>query len=109
MSDFTYVPLKGLNVTRQPRTGIASFGDDYEQRVNRSINPIKGEWNLTFRNRSTIIDAIDAFFVLKNGVASFTWTPKGSSEIKVRCPSWNKVFIEFDVYELQAKFVQVFE
>lgn len=109
MSDFNFSPLAALNVNKAPRIKTAQFGDGYEQRIADGINTTPQKWDLTFRNTQAIINSIDAFFMSKNGITAFTWTPPEGAEIKVVCQSWSKNLIIKGVYEISTTFRQVFE
>ncbi len=109
MSDFNYQPVYGAQVNNAPRVKTVKFGDGYEQRVADGINTQPKMWNLTFTYDTSTIATIDSFLSGKAGVASFTWTPTGFSEIKVVCREWSRSVDTPTTASIQATFEQVFE
>ncbi len=90
MSDWNYVPDRGLKKSSQPRIRQTQFGDGYSQRSQDGINYMSDSWELTFNNRTyTDISAMITILETKGGVTAFTWTPPGSTEIKVICSDWS--------------------
>jgi phage-related protein len=109
MSDFNYQPIRNPSATTTPKVLASSFGDGYEQRVADGINTMPETYALTFRNTKDVIITIKTFFKSKAGAESFTWTPDGESEIKVKCPTWTDIRLDKNSAEISATFVQVFE
>mgnify|MGYP006277525375 CR=1 FL=1 len=90
MSDWNYVPDRGLKKNSQPRIREVRFGDGYTQRVQDGINYMNESWDLSFNNRTfTDINAMVTFLETKGAVLAFTWTPPGGSEVKVICRNWS--------------------
>lgn len=90
MSDWNYVPDRGLSKSSTPRIREVKFGDGYSQRMQDGMNYMTETWNLSFANRTfTDIDSMLTFLQGKGGVLAFTWTPPGESEIKVICKQWD--------------------
>ena len=73
-NDFT--ADKGLNRTTTPSIFIQEFGDGYEQRLARGINPFTEAYSASFttRTRAEAINIIN-FFEDKNAVTSFVFAP----------------------------------
>jgi phage-related protein len=109
MSDFIYQPAYGASVAKEPRVLTAQYGDGYEQRVGDGINTVRQIWRLNFSATQADITAIDAFLTAKGGVDSFTWTPSGESEIRVKCTDWNRARTAPRAGTISATFTQVFE
>lgn len=109
MSEFTWQPAYGAQRSRAPRARVASFGDGYQQRVADGINTQPATWRLTFNAQSSVADAIESFLEGKGGVQSFTWTPAGMSEVKVKCSEWSRSITSHGTATVLATFEQVFE
>ncbi len=73
-NDFT--ADKSLTQTTTPRIFSQIFGDGYEQRLSRGINPLDQSYAVSFTNR-TRAEAINLinFFEDKNAVTSFVFAP----------------------------------
>jgi phage-related protein len=111
MAEFEYVPSKGFSGDSTPRVRMARFGDGYSQRVAEGINPVNQTWNLQFNSKPLAeAQAIDAFFRVKNGVASFTWVPPDEvTEVKVICQKWSQVYESHISRSITATFERVYE
>jgi phage-related protein len=109
VSDFNYQPAYGATVTKAPRILNTQFGDGYEQRIGDGINNTRQVWQLNFSATQADITAIDSFLSEKNGVDSFTWTPSGESEIRVKCSDWNRSRNSPNSGTISTTFTQVFE
>ncbi|CAB4180551.1 COG4718 Phage-related protein [uncultured Caudovirales phage] len=108
MSDFTYAPDDGADKDTKPRVLAAQFGDGYEQVTGDGINTLQSEWQVTFTRDSATIDTIESFLDTKAGVTSFTWTPPGMSEIRVRCRDYRRSLAAYGWHRLSATFKRVF-
>ena len=73
-NDFT--ADKALSQTTTPSIFIQEFGDGYEQRLARGINPLTQSYSASFtsRTRAEAINIIN-FFEDKNAVTSFVFAP----------------------------------
>jgi len=69
-------PDKSLTRSSNPRIFIQTFGDGYEQRLGRGINPLDQSYAVSFVNRTRAegINLIN-FFEDKNAVTSFVFAP----------------------------------
>ena len=77
-TDVNITPDRGLKATQKPRIFSANYGDGYQQRVAAGINNIPEEWNLTWKNRTSIeTNKIIKFLEDLNGTSSFDWYPPG--------------------------------
>ncbi|HEY6965907.1 MAG TPA: phage tail protein [Burkholderiales bacterium] len=108
MSDFTYSPDDSPDKDVEPRVLEAKYGDGYAQVVGDGINTLQSKWSVNFTRDAATIDAIESFLETKAGVTSFTWTPPGGTEIRVRCKKWRRSLIAFTWHRLQADFERVF-
>jgi phage-related protein len=108
--DFTYQPTFGFSVDHAPRILSAQFGDGYEQRAGDGINTDPETWALVFENEPDVdFTAIMAFFATKLGRTAFTWTPKGGSQGKYLCKTWNGRYVNPNVNTITATFKQTFD
>lgn len=109
-------PDKGFSVKRTPQVYEVSFGDGYQQRASRGLNPMTEQITVNFANRpKDEIDDIEAFFETKAGITKFNFTYADSNEsgnektIKVVCSEWNATYSYDDYYSLSATFKRVYE
>lgn len=111
MSTFTYLTDYQTPKTVEPSVTVIKFGDGYEQRQKKGINNQPQKWDLQFQNRTdTEANAIEAFFVAREGVESFDWTPPDSgTALKFVCRSWRKTPEHGGIWTITASFDQVFE
>jgi phage-related protein len=108
MATFNWVPVSASK-TQTPRVRSAQFGDGYSQRTADGINNKPREWQLTFTQRKTYIDAINTFLDTRSGVESFDWTDPEGHTAKYVCASWNRSLNGTDVVStLAATFTEVF-
>ncbi len=88
-----------------------SFGDGYEQRTPDGINPIRGtvpfKWsNLDKADMITLTD----FFKARGGHEAFKLTlPDETVARRFKCKEWTRQNVDFDVYDLSAQFIEVFD
>lgn len=92
--EFSWVPDRDLSSQTDLDISVVSFGDGYEQRMPKSINPVKQTWSLNFKNRTTQeISDIVTFLQKKGGVIAFRFQDYGcppcEAEAKVVCNGWN--------------------
>tara|TARA_R100000152_G_C6781423_1_gene215867 strand:+ start:63 stop:638 length:576 start_codon:yes stop_codon:yes gene_type:complete len=67
---------KALSETTTPVIFLQSFGDGYEQRLRRGINPLQQNYAVSFTTRtSTEANNIISFFESKGAVDSFVFAP----------------------------------
>ena len=109
-------PDKGFSVKRNPQVYEVSFGDGYQQRASRGLNPMTEEISVNFATRpKDEIDDIEAFFETKAGITKFNFTYADSNEsgnektIKVVCSNWSVTYNYDDYYRLTATLKRVYE
>jgi phage-related protein len=107
MSDFDYQPETGASFSIEPRILSSQMGDGYSQDIADGINNKLEKWNLTFSRETAAIDAIEAFLRSKGGTTTFTWTPSGRTEIKVKCRQWSYSYNGGAAKSLTCVFEQV--
>ena len=83
---FTWNPDLGATCEEQPFVNVTKFGDGYEARVGYLINATPRNWSVTFEWK----------------------TPEGEI-LHFVCRSWIGKQTSFGVFEVSAKFEQVFE
>ncbi|EMQ4316483.1 phage tail protein [Yersinia enterocolitica] len=110
---FTWSPQKGFTASRAPNVAVVKFGDGYEQRQVKGINPLMDSYSLTFMgtdgqcNKPNVAKQAEAFIKAKMAVESFYWTPldTGVRALYV-CRSWSMKKTG-PVFELSCTFEQV--
>ena len=103
---FTYEPTEAHRVN-QPRQKRTQFGNGYVQKYEDGINANLDKWELTFKNRTSIIGAIDTFLA-GNYNTFFFWTPPApSATVKsYECVQWKLKPLKGGVYMITATFVE---
>lgn len=109
MSDFIWVPSYGSATTTKPTVKPVKFGDGYELRVSSGINSMPRQWQVTFASRTnSTADAIEAFFVARGAVQSFSWTPPHGGAGKWVAREWTVQQTGPFTRTVQATFDEVF-
>lgn len=99
MSDtFIWREDRGLTSNTTLDISEVQFSDGYVHRAQRSLNPEKTIYNLTFINRTVEqINEIVTFLKSKGGYIAFLWSPSScpetASSINVVCKTWDKTTI----------------
>ena len=110
MADFTWKPDFGAQEKTTPRVMTIAFGDGYEQRAGNGINRVSRVWSLTFSNRTDAETAeITDYLSATGGVTGFTWTPPFGDVGLWKVVSWQHSIINYDVNNIVAEFVEVFD
>lgn len=110
MATFTWAPDWGTQQNRKPRVKVASFGDGYQQRVADGINTNPKNWTVAFNARTdTEAGQIMAFLDLRAGVEAFDWTDPDGVAGKYVCSEYSKTDTRYNLNNVNATFVQVFE
>jgi phage-related protein len=111
MAEFNWKPSIGFSSDTNPRVFAAKFGDGYSQRRPAGINNLDQSWNLPFQNIAiNTANDIETFFRSKNGSVSFTWIPPGeTSEVRVVCTKWSKIYETSISRTINATFERVYE
>lgn len=106
---FTWSPDLGATCEEQPFVNVTKFGDGYEARVGYLINTTPRNWSVTFTTNLEKHTAIKKFLRERGASETFEWkTPEGET-LHFVCRSWTGKQTSFGVFELSAKFEQVFE
>lgn len=111
---FTWKPQAGYQINSEPDVSVVKFGDGYEQRIPKGINPLLDKYDLKFlgvdnlcHSRPNVAKQAEAFLRARKAVEAFLWTPPNlSAPILVVCRSWSMTKTH-SVYELAATFEQV--
>lgn len=110
MATFTWVPSYNASATRKPRVLATKFGDGYEQRVGDGINTNPRDWSLSFEGRKVDeADSIEAFLIARGGFESFDWTDPHGVAGKFVCREWSRIIVAPQLFNITAKFDEVFE
>lgn len=111
MSDFTWIPSKGVRNNPQVITTETQFGDGYKQVSPNAIDNIRDVWSVPFNDReASEIKAITDFIRTRKGSVPFTWTPPApyNTEITVICKKFplqmdrkdeNSIMLEFEEFK----------
>ena len=109
MAEFTWTPDRNASSTVNFTLSQLSFGDGYEHRAAKSINPKNEQWSLSFKNR-TVEEILEIITFLEDraGVYSFTYNPWGcipdSPDVKVVCQTWNSTIPVSGIRSLNCTF-----
>ncbi|MGZ6477657.1 MAG: phage tail protein [Bdellovibrionales bacterium] len=110
MTVFTWTPEFGAQGDVTPNVSKQQFGDGYQQRQAKGLNPISESWPVAFANRESAEGAaILAFLTARGGVEAFTWTTPEGNSIVVVCSKWSKLLVKGSRWTITAQFDQVFE
>ncbi|MGZ8497419.1 MAG: phage tail protein [Candidatus Binatia bacterium] len=71
---FTWLPDEGGEENIEPNVSVTGFGDGYEQRVPKGINPEEQTWSVTFTGHCGVIIPIREFLKARGAVEGFIWT-----------------------------------
>lgn len=109
MATFAYGVSPGASLEKVPRVLLSKFGDGYEQRLGDGINLITRKWSISFISKTIAqADAIDAFFVARNGIEAFNWTPPSGIPGVWICRTWNRREDTFNTSTITTVFEEVF-
>lgn len=106
---FTWPPDLGAARSIKPSVKPMKFGDGYESRIPIGINLDPNVWTVRFTRAYAEAAAINAFLLNANATSNFAWTDPQNNTANYVCRSWTFLQKEFGVYEISAKFEQVFE
>lgn len=110
MDEFSWIPDWNAQSSNKPDVTKVQYGDGYQQRQTKGMNPLRVDWSLSFAARSDAeSDAIEAFLEERYGVIAFTWTPPGKSQVKWVCSSWNVTKASVDNNAISLSFERVYE
>lgn len=104
---FTWVPVFGAGTETEPRVNTVNYGDGYSQRVADGINTALQVKSVLFQGTTAVIDAIEAFLKIENGVTYFLWTPPGKTQKKWLCKKWSRVENAYNNESLSTTFYEV--
>ena len=109
MSEFHWKPDNGATIEEDLRVRATQFGDGYEQTAPDGLNPIAVKFSLSFTRSPDIVAQILAFLRSKSGGQTFTFTPPGGSEIRVKCRRWRTTLANTYEHRLTADMEKVYE
>lgn len=113
--NFFWKPSYNISAEFSPEIIISQFGNGYQQRSSAGINPLLARFSLMFENRSereTV--SILHFLKEREGKEAFIYNPptiyqKPNNEIttKYASVSWKSSYISYNIYNIEAGFVEV--
>lgn len=110
MATFSFTPDYAPTKTRRPNVTTVQFGDGYEQRFVKGLNPQPQTWSLQFKQREeSDADDIEAFLVARGGTEAFDWTTPDGDAIRVKCSEWVKTLEVGNRWSISCAFIEVFE
>lgn len=110
---FVWVPSYTSTVQHKPFITTIRFGNGYEQRISKNINPDLKAFSLNFEQRTEAeARAIVHFLKEKAASKSFAYNPPGIYEettyrTKYVCREWETNFAFKENYGIRAKFEEV--
>jgi phage-related protein len=113
IAKFIWIPSYTSTVQHKPTVTTIRFGNGYEQRVSKSINPDLKTLQLNFDQRtSREARAIIHFLKQRSGVQSFAYNPgdiysETSYRTRYVCREWETSFTFKENYSVRAKFEEV--
>jgi phage-related protein len=110
---FIWTPSYTSTIQHKPTVTTIRFGNGYEQRVSKSINPDLKTLQLNFDQRtSREARAIIHFLKQRSGTQSFAYNPgdiysENTYRTKYVCREWETSFTFKENYSVRAKFEEV--
>ncbi|MDG2524652.1 phage tail protein [Stenotrophomonas sp. HITSZ_GD] len=94
--------------TAAGKVSRAQFGDGYSQSSADGINPISREWQVSFTDRESVIQAVASFLDAHVG-QSFLWKPPLAAQGLYQCDGYNASDNGGGIFTLSATFQQSFQ
>jgi phage-related protein len=113
VAKFLWIPSYTSTVQHKPSVTTIRFGNGYEQRISKSINPDLKTLQLNFDQRtSREARAIIHFLKERSGTQAFAYNPgdiyaEQSYRTKYVCREWETSFTFKENYSVRAKFEEV--
>ena len=114
--DIEVLPDNVMSRSSSPVKLLVEFGDGYEQRAVKGINPVKETFTVSFNNRQkSEIDDIVSFFEARLGVTKFVFkvpdTNSSGNEksINVVCENYSTTYNNANFYSCSSTFRRVYE
>jgi phage-related protein len=95
----------------KPKVLLAEFGDGFAQRAQDGINsnPLRRQFSWSTLTKEEA-DYIDGFLTEARGVNSFYYQLLDETQPRLYvCPEWEVETVAFDIYNITATFVEVFD
>lgn len=105
----TWAPDEGGEEEITPSVNVAKFGDGFEQRVAKGLNPEVISWTLSFTGNATKILPIRTFLRARGGVESFQWTNPLSEVGLYVCRRYPLKKLSAGILQISVKFERVYE
>ena len=106
---FSWNPDEGGSEDTKPDVVSTKFGDGYEQRTKKGINPNAISWSLKFTGNAAYATPIRNFLLARDGAEAFIWVNPYSESGMYVCRQWVATRISPSVIEISAKFERVYE
>jgi phage-related protein len=106
---FVWHPDIGAQREVDPAVEVTKFGDGYESRTTRGINPQHAVWTLTFTRQVAHFVPILDFIEARGARESFDWIdPLNRAGVYV-CRKWTSFQQSFGIFVINATFEQISE
>lgn len=102
METFKWQVNGGLKENVEPLVNVVSFGDGYEQRQRKGLQPTKNTFSGSLTMHKNQAEEVMAFLAKHAGVSAFLW--RG---LKVKCTKWSRNHAGGLIYEINFEFEQV--
>lgn len=110
MDEFEWIPDWNAQASNKSNVTKIQYGDGYQQRQSKGMNPIGTRWSVAFNPRSdAVIDLIEEFLEERYGVIAFTWTAPGKPQYKWICEEWTRTKMGDNVASISMTFERVYE
>lgn len=106
--------MPGASRATQLAIDQTNYGDGYNHRITRGLNPARPAWSLAFPFVGLAeLQAFDAFLVAYAAIGFWFTPPDGTTDLFVSCDTWSANIVERNnaagiVGTLQATFVRQF-
>jgi len=99
---------RNINRSTNVKLNIVTFGDGYEQRSRKGINPKVESFRITFNAKSNSETKVLSAFLDNKTANSFNIVVNGET-IKVACEQYSTTYAYNDFHNIQATFRRVYE
>lgn len=99
---------RNISRSTQVRVNIVNFGDGYEQRSRKGINPKQETFRVTFKAKTNSETKVLSAFLDNKTANNFNIVINGET-IKVACEQYSTIYTHNDFHNIQASFRRVYE
>jgi len=106
----SYGPIFPVEIDKEPRNNVSTYGDGYEQISGDGINTIKPSTEVVWEGLTQAeAQSVDTFLTGLAGAGTFMWKyPGDAAATRWRCTKWKPRFIGPANYGITASFVRSF-